>query len=149
MRISDWSSDVCSSDLKQARADHPRRPEMRLVRQNETQRPDDMRRRAQQNLAFPQRLAHEAELVVLEIAQTAMDELRTRRRSRRAEVVLLAQQDTQATARRVARDPGAIDAAPDDQQVVVVVRHRLPPSCCAGAHYRSDEHTSELPSLMR
>src|SRR3546814_14056255 len=86
MRISDWSSDVCSSDLKQARADHPRRPEMRLVRQNETQRPDDMRRRAQQNLAFPQRLAHEAELVVLEIAQTAMDELRTRRRRRRAEI---------------------------------------------------------------
>src|SRR3546814_18942996 len=63
MRISDWSSDVCSSDLP------------RPVRQDETQRPDDMRRDAPQHLALLQRLAHQAEFIMLEVTQPAMDQL--------------------------------------------------------------------------
>lgn len=47
---------------------------MRL-RQDELQRPDDVRRDRQQPLAFDQRLAHQPELAIFEIAQSAMDQL--------------------------------------------------------------------------
>jgi hypothetical protein len=60
---------------KKARAYHPRRPQMRLVRQHELQRRDDMRRGAQQHFALGQRLGHQPEFVVLEIAQAAVDQL--------------------------------------------------------------------------
>jgi len=47
----------------------------RQRRQHETHRPDDVRRHAQQHLALGQRLAHQPEGAVLEIAQAAVDEL--------------------------------------------------------------------------
>ena len=91
---------------EQAEADHPGRAQLGAVRQDEAQRPDDVRRRAQQHLALDQRLAHQAELVVLEIAQTAVDQLAAGRGGVAGEVILLAQQDGQpATRRRRARCP--------------------------------------------
>ena len=47
----------------------------RHVRQDEPQRPHDVRRDAQQHLALHQRLAHQPELEVLEVAQAAVDQL--------------------------------------------------------------------------
>ena len=70
----------------------------------------------QQHLALEQRLAHQPELVIFEIAQAAMDQLGGGRRGAAGEVVLLAQADRQAAPGRVARDAAAVDAAADDQR---------------------------------
>ena len=88
-------------------------------RQHEAHRPDEVRRHPQQHLALGQRLAHQPERAVLEIAQAAVDELGRGRRGARAEVVLLQQQHAQAPAGGVARDAGAVDAAADDGEIVV------------------------------
>ena len=91
---------------------------MRLVRQDELQRRNDVRRCAQQHLALGQPLGNQTELVVLEITQPPVDELRARRRCMRSEVVLFDQQDLQPAPCGVARDTGAVDPAADDGEVV-------------------------------
>ena len=73
----------------------------------------------QQHLALGQRLAHQPERAVLEIAQAAVDQLGRGRRGAGGEVVLLEQQHAQAAAGGVARDAGAVDAAADDGEIVV------------------------------
>ena len=60
---------------QQAEAQHPFGPHAGFVRHHETQRPDDMRCIAQQHLAFAQALRDEPKLVMLKIAQPAMDQL--------------------------------------------------------------------------
>jgi hypothetical protein len=87
------------------------------VRQDEAHRPDDVRCRREQHLALDQRLTHQAELVVLEIAQAAVDQLAAARAGTLAEIALLAQEHFQAAAGRVARDPGTVHAAADHQDV--------------------------------
>ena len=79
---------------------------------------------AQQHLALDQGLAHEAELVVLEIAQAAVDQLAAGGRGVLGEVVLLAQQHRQAAAGGIARDAGAVDPAADDQKVDRLLRRQ-------------------------
>jgi hypothetical protein len=91
-----------------------------IVRHHEAQRPHDVRRALEQHLAFGQRLAHQREFVVLEVAQPAVDQLGAARRGVRGEVVLLAQQHAQATACQIAGDAGAVDAAAHDQHVAGV-----------------------------
>ena len=105
---------------EETRANHPCRPQMRLVRQHEQQRLDDVRRGAQQHLALRQRFADEPEFVVLEVAQPAVDQLRAPRRRVRGEIVLLDQQNRESAPGGVARDARAVDAAADDEQVVEV-----------------------------
>ena len=78
----------------------------------------------EQPLALGQRLAHQQERAVLEIAQPAVDELGGGRRGAGRQVVLLEQQHAQAAAGGVARDAGPVDAAADDGEVVV--RHCAP-----------------------
>ena len=55
---------------------------------------------------------------LLEVAQTAMNQFRAGRGGVCGEIVLLAQQDRQATAGRVARDARAVDPAADDKKVI-------------------------------
>ena len=74
------------------------------MRHHEAQRRDEMRRGAQQHLAFLQPFAHEAELVLLEIAQAAVDQLGAGGGGVGGKIVLLAQQHGQATAGGVAGD---------------------------------------------
>jgi hypothetical protein len=57
-------------------ADHPARPQLGDMRHDEARRPDEVARDAQQDLALGKRLGHQAELVVLEVAQPAVDQLR-------------------------------------------------------------------------
>ena len=64
---------------EEASADHPRGSQVRVVRQHEPQRPREMRRRREHHLAFLQRLPHQAEVVVLEVAQSTVDQFRARR----------------------------------------------------------------------
>ena len=65
-----------------------------------------------------QRFAHQPELVVLEVAQPAVDQLGAPLRRRRGEVVLFDQQHREAAAGGVARDAGAVDAGADDEEIV-------------------------------
>ena len=77
---------------EQPRADHPARPHLRPVRQHEAHGPDDVGRDAQQHLALGQRLAHQAELVLFQVAQPAMDQLGGGGGGGAAEVAALHQQ---------------------------------------------------------
>src|SRR5262249_51509528 len=88
-----------------------------IVRQHEEERPDDVRRDAQQHLALLQRLAHQVELVLLEVAQPAVDQLRAASAGGPREVALFDEQDREAAAGRIARDARAVDPPAHDQEV--------------------------------
>ena len=104
---------------EQAGTDHPDRAHAGVMRHHEAQRPHDVRRIAQQHLALGERLADQGELVVLQIAQPAMDQLGGRRRGVRGEVVLLAQHDAATAPGEITRDAGTVDAAAHDEHVAV------------------------------
>ena len=65
-----------------------------------------------------QGVAHEPELHVLEIAQTAVNQFRAGRRRTRSQVAGLDNKHREASARRVASNSDAVDASADDRQVV-------------------------------
>ena len=101
-------------------------PHVGVVGQHEAHRPADMRHRRQQRLALHQRLTHQPELEIFQIAQPAVEKLRRRRRSRPRQIALFCQQHRQAAPGRIARDPAPVDAAPDDQQVMHLVCRSCP-----------------------
>ena len=78
-----------------------------------------MRRHAQQHLALDQRLAHQPEPAVLEIAQAPVDELGRGGRRAGGEIVLLDQEHAKPAAGRVAGDAGAVDAAAHNGEIEV------------------------------
>eukprot|EP00998_Keelungia_sp_KM082_P008580 NODE_4769_length_753_cov_0.808307_g4746_i0.p1 GENE.NODE_4769_length_753_cov_0.808307_g4746_i0~~NODE_4769_length_753_cov_0.808307_g4746_i0.p1 ORF type:complete len:111 (-),score=7.69 NODE_4769_length_753_cov_0.808307_g4746_i0:419-721(-) len=88
------------------------------MRQNKPQRPDDMRRIAQKDFAFAQRLADQTEFIMLKITQAAMDQLGTGRRRGTCQIVHFAQQDLQPATGRITGDPRPVDSASDDDQVI-------------------------------
>ena len=102
---------------EQAEAHEPGRADALLVGQDEAQRPDDVRRGVQQALALEQGLADQAELVIFEIAQAAMDQLGAGRGGVAGKVALLAEHHREAAADRIAGDARAVDAAADDQKI--------------------------------
>ena len=87
------------------------------MREDQAQRPYDVRRRAQQDLALLQRLADPPELVLFEIAQPAVDQLARCRGGVVGEVVLLAQHHLKATPGGVTGDAGAVDPTSDEEEV--------------------------------
>ena len=109
---------------EQPQAQLPWRAHAGLDRQHETHRPDQMRRHPQHDLALGQRLAHQPEPAVLEIAQPAMDQLGGGGRRAGGEIVLLDQEDAQPPAGRIARDAGAVDASAHDGKIEI--RHAGP-----------------------
>ena len=90
---------------------------MRLVRQHEAQREGQVRRLGQQHLALHQRLAHQPEFVMFEIAQAAVNQLGRGRGGGAGEIVHFAEPDRERPARRVAGNARAIDPAADHEQV--------------------------------
>ena len=102
---------------KEAEPQHPHGAQALLMRQNEFQRPDDMRRGGEQQLALGQRLVHEAKFVEFQITQAAVDELGRGGGCAAGEIVLLDESNRQGRARRVARNGAAIDAAADDEKI--------------------------------
>ncbi len=92
---------------------------MRLVRQDEQQRRDDVRRLVQHDLPFGQRFADQPELVLLQIAQTAVDQLRAPLRRCRREIAFLDDQNRETPPGRVASDARTVDSGADDEQVVL------------------------------
>src|SRR3954447_9323809 len=88
-----------------------------MVRQNETQRANDMGRDLPEDLALDQRLADQPEFVVFEIAQPAMHELGRPGRRPARQVIHFTQENSIAPTRRIARDAAAVNAASDDGEV--------------------------------
>jgi hypothetical protein len=76
-----------------------------------------MRRAAQQHFTLLQSLAHQAEFVILEIAQTAVNQLGGGRGSVRRKVVAFAQHHLEAAPGQIACNARPVDAATDDQHV--------------------------------
>ncbi len=69
---------IAAADMvvkEQAEPQQPGRAQAGVVRQNETQGTDDVGRDLPEDFALDQGLAHQAELVIFEIAQTPMHEL--------------------------------------------------------------------------
>ena len=111
---------------KEPEPHHPAGPGRVGVRHDEPQRPDDVRRHPPHDLPLGERFADEPELVVLEIAQPAVQQLRRGRGRRAREVALFAEIDRQAAPGCVARDAAAVDASADDRDVVGVSHRRAP-----------------------
>ena len=101
----------------------PRGPEPAAVREHEAAALDEVWRDRKQPLALRQRLPHEAQVEVLEVAQAAVQQLAGGGGRVMREAVLLDQQHGEAAAGRVTRDAGAVDSAADDEQVVAQVVH--------------------------
>ena len=87
--------------------------------QHEGQRVDEVRRRRQQPLALLQRLAHQREFIIFQIAQPAVNELGRGGGGVRRQIVALDEHDRQPVQRRLARNGGSVDAAADDQEIIV------------------------------
>ena len=102
---------------KEAEPDKPGRPKSPVVREDEPQGPDDVRRGAEQHFALHQRLANQPKLVIFEVAQAAVDELGRSRRGPASQVRFLGEIDGKATAGRIAGDAAAVDAPANDGDV--------------------------------
>jgi hypothetical protein len=108
--------------------EEPGRPETGMMGQHESKRPDDVRRHPPQDLALAERLADEAELVLLEVAQSTVDQLGRGGRRARREIIALAQEHREASAGCLAGDAAAIDPAADHGHVEVAPRCAWPNS---------------------
>ena len=94
------------------------------MRQHQPQRVHQVRREVQQKLPLHQAFVHQAKGEMLEIAQSAVDQLGRGRGGRRRQVALLDQQHRKPAAGGVTRDAAAMDAAADYRDVVF--RHGFP-----------------------
>ena len=91
---------------------------MRAVRQHEAQGLDQMRCIGEQHFPLCQCLAHQAEFIVFQIAQSTVDQFAARRRGGAGQIRLFAQGHGQATSARVGGNAGTIDPATHDEQIV-------------------------------
>src|SRR3546814_14550785 len=111
MRISDWSSDVCSSDLQQREADLPFRPSVAHAGNDERHRPGQMLCRIEDDGPFVQRLFDEAELAELQIAKPAVQQRGGGRRRAAAQRAAVSRANGQPASGGVPGGGGAVDAA--------------------------------------
>src|SRR5579863_6143281 len=111
---------------EQAEPQQPGRAKAVMMRQHKAKRADNVGRDSPENLAFDQRLADQAELVIFEIAQAAMHEIRRPRRRPARQVIHFTEENRIAAPDRVTRDAAAVDAAPNDQEVENPVQGRFP-----------------------
>jgi hypothetical protein len=84
---------------------------------HERQRPHEVRREPDHELALEQRLAHEPEIEILQVAKAAVDELARAARGARGVVGLLDQRHRVPARGGVEGDAGAGDPAADDDEV--------------------------------
>src|SRR4051812_6307816 len=113
-----------------------------MVRQHESQWPDDVGSDLPEDFALDQRFADQPELVIFQIAQAAMYQFRRPRRGAAGQVIHFAEENRIPPARRIAGDTAAIDAAANDREVENLTQGRsLMLSCRA----RSRPRSSRLP----
>ena len=101
----------------QPEPDDPVQPRAVERRHDEPQRPYEVGREVDVDLALEQRLAHEPEVEVLQVAQAAVHELARARRRPAGEVRPLDERDAVAARGGVERHARAGDPAADDQDV--------------------------------
>ena len=101
----------------EAEPDHPVQPRAVEGGDDEAQRPHQVRRQVDVDLALQQRLADEPEVEVLQVAQAAVDELARARGGPGRVVGALDQRHAVAARGRVERDARAGDPAADDEHV--------------------------------
>src|ERR1700736_6720998 len=99
-----------------------------MVRQNETKRADDVGRDLPEDLALDQRLSDQPELVIFQVSQAAMNQLRRPRRRPAGQIIHFTKKNRITPARRIARDTAAVDAATDDSEVENPIQEPLPPA---------------------
>jgi len=105
---------------EQPQPQQPARAQALHVRQDEAQRVDDVRGDGPQRLPLGQRFAHQRELVVLQIAQAAVDQLGRGGRGSLRQIAAFQQQHPRAAPRGVARDARAVDAPTDHRQIELI-----------------------------
>ena len=103
---------------EQPQPQQPLGPQAFDMGQDEAQRVDDVRRDLPQGLALGQRLAHQAELAVFEIAQAAVDQLGRGRGCAAGKIVRLEQQDLGPAPGSVTRNARAVDPAANHREVI-------------------------------
>jgi hypothetical protein len=87
-----------------------------------------MRRDLPENFAFQQRVAHQFEVVIFEVAQPAMDQLGRPRRGAAGQIVHLAKEHGIAAADGVAGDAAAVHTTTNDCEVVDLTHPVSPPA---------------------
>ncbi len=80
----------------------------------------EVRRQIHENSSLADRLEDERDFVLLEIPESAMNELARARTRSKSEVVHLDEDDGEPAPSSIARNAGAIDSTPHDQQIDVV-----------------------------
>ncbi|MNV26608.1 hypothetical protein D3C71_1177330 [compost metagenome] len=103
---------------EQTGADHPCRAQVRAVRQHETHLLDDVRSLGQQHFTFGQGFTHQAEFVMFEVAQAAVNQLAAGRRGMAGQVILFTKEHRETATGGIRCDPHAIDPATDDGDIV-------------------------------
>jgi hypothetical protein len=93
-------------------------------RDDERERPHEVRRELDHQLALEQRLADQPEVEVLQVAKAAVDELARAAGGPRGVVVALQQRDAVAARGGVERNAGAGDPAADDHHVELLLAER-------------------------
>ncbi|MNL35345.1 hypothetical protein D3C87_1573730 [compost metagenome] len=88
-----------------------------MVGQNEAHRPDDVRCQRPEHFTLHQRFAHQAKLIMFEIAQAAVDELGRSRRRAGGKVVHLGKRNRVSPTDRITRDAASVDAVADNEDV--------------------------------
>src|SRR5215210_2105274 len=92
---------------------------------HETQRLHEVRGYVKEHLPIPQGLPHKGDLVVLQVAKTAVDQTRSPLRRPGGDVPLVQEQRVEAAHRGVPGDPGAVDAGPDHDEVERIILYTL------------------------
>ena len=95
------------------------------MRQTKTHGTGDVGSHAEQDLPLRQRLFHQPEFVMFEVAQAAVDQLAGVGRGGRGEIARLEQRHLQPPPRRICRDADPVDAAADDDQIIMFAHVHL------------------------
>ncbi len=107
---------------KQPEPQQPGGPQLPMMRKDEAQRLDDVRRHPPQHLALDQRLADQAKLIIFEVAQAAVDQLGRPGRRPARQVVHFTKENGKSASCGVAGDAAAVNSAADDGEVVDLVQ---------------------------
>ena len=100
------------------------------------------RKPGQEQPPLAQRLAHEAQVEHLEVAQAAVDQLARAAGRARRDVARLHERDREPAGGRVQGDAGAGDAAADHEDVEHLRAHALERTGAGGGIERSPAHAS-------
>ena len=111
---------------EQPETQKPRRTQLLVMRKNEPQGPGNMRGRTQEDFTLLERLPDQVKLVILEVAQPAVDQLRGCRRCCACKIPHFRQQDPRAAAHGISCNAGSIDASADHDKIIVR-RHPMSP----------------------